>query len=167
MTIDVLNGLPEAERRQALLNCCGSRRWVELMQAAFPVSAEADLFRHADQAWAQCGEPDWLEAFTHHPKIGDLDSLKKKFAATAQWAGSEQGAVAAAAEEILKALAEGNNAYEEKFGFIFIVCATGKSAEEMLALLRQRLPRNRDEELRTARDEQHKITLLRLQKLLA
>jgi 2-oxo-4-hydroxy-4-carboxy-5-ureidoimidazoline decarboxylase len=107
-----------------------------------------------------------LEAFLHHPKIGSLDALAAKFANTAQWASGEQASVQSASKAVLQALADGNTAYEQKFGYIFIVCATGKSAEEMLALLQARLPNPPKTEIGIAMAEQMKITLIRLEKLL-
>ena len=133
----------------------------------FPADDMAELLYDAEDQWYECNETDWLESFNHHPKIGDMDSLKKKFATTAGWASGEQGAVAEASEETLKALAEGNEAYEKKFGFIFIVCATGKSADEMLQLLQERMPNDKEHEIVIAMDEQNKITQIRLQKLLS
>jgi 2-oxo-4-hydroxy-4-carboxy-5-ureidoimidazoline decarboxylase len=112
------------------------------------------------------GEADWREAFTHHPRIGDVSKLREKFASTATWSSQEQKGVSGASEETIQALAQGNRAYEEKFGFIFLVCATGKSAEEMLALLRERMPNDAAAELRIAAGEQAKITRIRLEKLL-
>ena len=127
--------------------------------------AKTDLLDAEDQ-WYECSEADWLDAFTHHPKIGDVESLKKKFASTANWASGEQSGVDKASEEIIKALAEANRLYEEKFGYIFIVCATGRSAEEMLGLLHARLLHDPETEIEIAADEQNKITKLRLEKLL-
>jgi 2-oxo-4-hydroxy-4-carboxy-5-ureidoimidazoline decarboxylase len=167
MTLHDLNQLPEEQRAEALLKCCGSSRWVEKMQHFFPADDLVELLNDAEEQWYECTEADWLEAFTHHPKIGDVESLTKKFASTAQWASGEQGAVASADVGTIEALAKGNDAYEQKFGFIFIVCATGKSAAEMLQLLEQRLPNTREQELKIAMEEQLKITQLRLQKLLA
>ena len=167
MTLHELNILPKDQLKQELFKCCGSNAWVDKMLPFFPADDMVELINDAEDQWYECSEADWLEAFTHHPKIGDVESLKKKFAATAQWASGEQGAVAEASEETLKALAEGNEAYEKKFGFIFIVCATGKSAEEMLQLLQARLPNEKEEEIKIAMDEQNKITQLRLQKLLS
>jgi 2-oxo-4-hydroxy-4-carboxy-5-ureidoimidazoline decarboxylase len=133
----------------------------------FPADDMVELLNDAEDLWYQCTQTDWLEAFTHHPKIGDVESLTKKFASTAQWASGEQMAVNTASQQIIEALAKGNEAYEQKFGFIFIVCATGKSAEEMLQLLQARLPNSTETEINIAMDEQNKITQLRLQKLLA
>ena len=137
------------------------------MQRRAPFENEEVLLQTAESIWyEECQDIDWLEAFAHHPKIGDLDSLKKKFANTQQWAGEEQAGITVATQHILEKLAEGNLAYEQKFGYIFIVCATGKTAEEMLSLLEDRLTNTPTEEILVARDEQHKITILRLQKLL-
>ena len=133
----------------------------------FPADDMVELINDAEDQWYECTEADWLEAFTHHPKIGDVESLTKKFASTAWWASGEQSAVSNASQQTIEALAKGNEDYEKKFGFIFIVCATGKSAEEMLQLLQARLPNDKEEEIKIAMDEQNKITQLRVQKLLA
>jgi 2-oxo-4-hydroxy-4-carboxy-5-ureidoimidazoline decarboxylase len=167
MTLEAFNLLPENDARQALQTCCGAARWVECMVQSRPFSSENSLLQAAEACWSRTNESDWLEAFSHHPKIGDLESLAKKFASTSHLAGSEQAAVSAASRPTLEALAQGNEDYERKFSFIFIVCATGKSADEMLDLLRQRLSNDRSEELRIAAAEQMKITHLRLKKLIA
>jgi len=120
----------------------------------------------AERAADTLERPDWLEAFSHHSRIGDLSALRDKFGATAAWAGREQSGTTGASERTLEALARKNAAYEERFGHIFIVCATGRSAEGMLADLRARLTTTQAEELRTAAEEQAKITRLRLQKLM-
>lgn len=125
-----------------------------------------ELLEDAEAQWYECSPDDWKEAFSHHPRIGDVESLTKKFASTAQWASGEQSGVNAASGKTIEELAEGNRLYEEKFGYIFIVCATGKSAEEMLSLLQARLPNVPTEEIEIAAEEQNKITKLRLQKLL-
>lgn len=164
--ISRLNGLTDQEWRDGLTRCCGSSKWVDGMMAARPFADDAALLAAADRVWAETGEADWLEAFAHHPKIGDRESLRQKFASTATWAANEQSGTSTATEDVLTGLAEGNAAYEQKNGFIFIVCATGKSAPEMLALLQARLPNDRETELRTAAAEQHKITRLRLEKWL-
>jgi 2-oxo-4-hydroxy-4-carboxy-5-ureidoimidazoline decarboxylase len=116
--------------------------------------------------WWHLGDGDWLEAFGHHPPIGaDVDALREKFQATADWSSGEQEAVASADESVLEALAQGNRDYESRHGFIFIVCASGKSAAEMLAILRSRMDNAPADELRIAAGEQAKITRLRLDKL--
>ena len=108
----------------------------------------------------------WREAFTHHPRIGDVAVLRERFASTAVWARGEQAGVAAADERTLAALAEGNRAYEARFGYVFIVCATGLKADQMLAMLNARLSNDAETEMRIAAEEQMKITRLRLEKLL-
>jgi 2-oxo-4-hydroxy-4-carboxy-5-ureidoimidazoline decarboxylase len=164
MNVEWFNALPESEARAALLRCCGSQRWVDAMLARRPFASMALLFQAATEIEASLTRTDWLEAFGAHPRIGDLDNLKKKFAATAAWSEGEQAGVAGAADNILQQLADGNRSYEERFGHIFIVCAAGKSAAEMLHLLRERLSNAPDEECRIAAAEQAKITRLRLEK---
>jgi 2-oxo-4-hydroxy-4-carboxy-5-ureidoimidazoline decarboxylase len=165
MNLDALNAMPPDAARGAFLRCCGSRRWADQMLARRPFASDAELFAAADEVWTSLGPDDWLEAFAGHPRIGDLDGLRKKFANTADWASHEQSGVAAANEEILRRLAEGNRRYEERFGYIFIVCATGKTAAEMLDILNARLSNSPEQELAIAAAEQAKITRLRLQKL--
>jgi len=167
MTIEELNQLDTVSLREALGRCCGSGAWVERMQVLFPVESREVILKEAEMVWYNCSEVDWREAFEHHPRIGDLNSLKKKFAATEQWAAGEQSGVTAATGEILTELAAGNKTYEKKFGYIFIVCATGKSAGEMLELLKGRLAHTPEEEIKVAMGEQNKITRIRLEKLLS
>jgi 2-oxo-4-hydroxy-4-carboxy-5-ureidoimidazoline decarboxylase len=167
MTLPDLNALAPATRAEALAACCGAAAWVAMLNEQFPFNSLPALHEAAERTWYNLSEADWREAFTHHPKIGDVTALKEKFASTATWAAGEQGAVRQASDETLAALAAGNAAYEQKFGYIFIVCATGKSAEEMLALLEARLPHSPSREIHVAMGEQAKITRLRLTKLLA
>lgn len=167
MTVDEINNLPLYDLKQQLFNCCGSTTWVNKMLPFFPIQTTQQILTIAQQQWYTCTNADWLQAFTHHPKIGDVATLTKKFAATAIWASGEQQAVNTAPAAIIQALANGNTEYQNKFGFIFIVCATGKSAQQMLTLLQQRLPNTLQVEMQLAMEEQNKITLLRLQKLLA
>ena len=166
MTLDELNQLPE-DRAQALLrDCCAAEAWVRGMVGARPfVSLEA-LHGMARALWPMLAESDWLAAFEAHPKIGDIKSLKARYASTEAMASGEQSGATVASEAVLQRLQEGNDAYLAKFGFIFIVCATGKSAAEMLALLEARLGNERAEEIRIAAAEQAKITHIRLDKLL-
>ena len=162
MTIRMFNKLSKAEKEKQLISCCGSSAWVDLMLTQFPFASESDLIEAATDTWYnQCSSTDWLESFMHHPKIGDVKSLTKKFA------GKEQASVAAATKKTIAALAKANKEYEAKFGFIFIVCATGKSATEMLRLLEGRLSNTIGEELHIAMGEQMKITILRFQKMIA
>jgi 2-oxo-4-hydroxy-4-carboxy-5-ureidoimidazoline decarboxylase len=165
MTIADFDHLPIEQKRELLQKCCGSTTWIDKMLAAPAVEDLVDLVETAEEKWWECSEKDWLEAFEHHPKIGDINSLKKKYANTVGWASKEQSGVTAAPDEILNSLAKGNDDYEKKFGHIFIVCATGKSAGEMLEILQSRLPNNAEEEIQAAADEQLKITKLRLEKL--
>lgn len=161
MKIIAFNKLNKAEKSKHLMSCCGSSTWVNLMMKQFPFANETALVDAAVDIWYnQCNPTDWLESFTQHPKIGDVKSLTKKFA------GKEQASVAAATKKTIKALANANADYEAKCGFIFIVCATGKSATEMLQLLEDRLNNNIGEELHIAMGEQMKITILRFQKLI-
>jgi 2-oxo-4-hydroxy-4-carboxy-5-ureidoimidazoline decarboxylase len=166
MTLHELNTLPAPQLKEELMKCCGSSAWVNKMLPFFPADDLVELLEDAEEQWYLCNEEDWKEAFVHHPKIGDVESLKKKFASTAKWASGEQSGVNTASQKTIEALAEGNKQYENKFGYIFIVCATGKSAEDMLAILQSRLPNNPNEEIEIAADEQNKITKLRLEKLL-
>lgn len=132
------------------------------MLARRPFGSDAALLSAAREVWFALDEADWLEAFSHHPKIGDRKSLAARFPATHDLSAKEQSAVATAGARVLDALAEANEAYLARFGFIFIVCATGKSAAEILRLLRDRLENDRETELRNAAEEQAKITALRL-----
>lgn len=165
MTIAEFDHLEKEQKKTLLTQCCGSSTWVHKMLAQPAFEDLFDLEETAEKVWWECTTLDWLEAFTHHPKIGDISSLKKKFIDTAAWASNEQSGVNNANETIIANLAKGNEDYENKFGFIFIVCATGKSAEEMLNILQSRLPNTLEEEIQIAADEQMKITKLRLEKL--
>ena len=167
MALSKLNDAAPAARAGALATCCGAPAWVAALNQQFPFATAAALLAAADRVWYGLAEADWRAAFAHHPKIGDVDALREKFAAAAAWAAGEQGAVRQASEATLGALAAGNAAYEQRFGYIFIVCATGKTAEKMLALLRARLANAPADEIRIAMGEQAKITRLRLEKLLA
>ena len=165
MNVHELNALPPGSARATLLRCCGSRSLGGRHDRAPPFVSVDKVYHIADDIWASLDRADWLEAFAAHPRIGDLGSLRRKFASTAEWASGEQAGVAGAGDDIIMSLAEGNRDYEAKFGYIFIVCATGKTAAEMLALLRSRLGNDPVEELRIAAAEQAKITRLRLEKL--
>jgi OHCU decarboxylase len=155
----ILANLSPAEARQALLRCCGSRRWVELMMAERPWPSTEALQACADRVWATMDRADLLEAFAAHPRIGA--------GAASGWSGQEQAGVRDAGTDTSQALAAGNLEYFERHGFIFIVCATGQSAAELLAALRARLGNDTETELRLAAAEQAKITRLRLAKLVS
>lgn len=166
MTLDQLNRLPADRAREALARCCGARRWVEAMDAARPFASADALIGEGERVWQALGPDDWREAFAHHPRIGDVEALRRRFATTAAWAADEQRGAAGASDATLAALAEGNRRYEERFGHLFIVCATGKGAGEMQAVLERRLGNDPESELRVAAAEQWQITRLRLRKLL-
>lgn len=157
-----LNALPDAEARAALRRCCASTAWVEAMLRRRPFGDDAALFDAADESWWSLDADDWLEAFAGHPRIGEREATASE---AAEWSREEQSGVAGAAAETRRALAEANRAYEEKFGRVFLICATGKSAAEMLAALRERMANDPETELRVAAEEQRKITRLRLEKL--
>lgn len=165
MNTDLLNSMSTADARTAFLRCCGSGRWADAMTDRRPFASADAIHRFAEDAFTVLDRTDWLEAFAAHPRIGDLDSLRRKFASTADLCGAEQAGVAGATEEMIQALAEGNREYEARFGYIFIVCASGKSAAEMLATLRERINNDPETEARIAAGEQVKITRLRLDKL--
>lgn len=148
------------------MRCCGCVRWATDVVAARPFTTDDALYGAAELLWAIAMPTEVLEALGHHPEIGaDLERLRERFASTAAWSGSEQAALGVADEATLLALRDGNVAYRDKFGFVFVVCATGKSAAEMLALLQARLPNDRDTEIANAAREQRAITRLRLAKL--
>jgi 2-oxo-4-hydroxy-4-carboxy-5-ureidoimidazoline decarboxylase len=144
----------------SLFECCGSTNWVTQMLYARPYYNIADLQTRATDIWRRLDAPDWLEAFSKHPKIGERRRVN-------EWSSQEQSGMSSAVVAVSNKLAELNQLYFDKFGYIFIVCATGKSAEEMLELLEARLQNATDDELRIAAAEQNKITLLRLEKLLS
>jgi len=164
----ILEKLNQAAREKAesrFLDCCGSRAWARKMADARPFENAAALLEKAEQIWQSLEAKDWLEAFAAHPKIG-ARAEPRQSAQFARWSHAEQSGTSAAGESVFSDLDEANRLYEEKFGYIFIVCATGKNAEEMLALCRRRLSNDADSEIRIAADEQRKITEIRLKKLL-
>jgi 2-oxo-4-hydroxy-4-carboxy-5-ureidoimidazoline decarboxylase len=165
MNLAAINAWTDVEAIASFRRCCGSTRWAEQMARLRPFDSEAAVFEAADRTWWGLDPADWLEAFAAHPRIGDRDAMRAKFDATAAWSAREQAGVDAATDDVLQALADDNARYQERFGYIFIVCATGKTAEEMLALLRERLPNDADIEIRTAAAEQAKIARIRLEKM--
>jgi 2-oxo-4-hydroxy-4-carboxy-5-ureidoimidazoline decarboxylase len=157
-----LDEADEAHARALLRACCGSARWVDAMTARRPFGGGIRLHTSARDIWFALDEQDWREAFSHHPKIGDRESLRRRFAATGHLSEREQQGVDGAAEGALAELADANSRYERKFGFIFIVRASGRTAEEMLALLRARLDNDPGTEIHVAAAQQAEITALRL-----
>ncbi len=167
MTLERLNSLPADEAEAAFRRVCGSSAWAAAMTGARPFDTPAQLHTYANLFWWEIGPDDWREAFSHHPRIGSADALREKFKATSQWAQGEQSRVAGATGETIQALLDLNAEHEHKFGYIFIVCATGKGADEMLAILRESLTNDPETELRRSATEENKITHIRLEKLLA
>jgi len=166
MTLDDLNNLPAEQANSTFISCCAAERWAGKMVDGRPYASVDELLQKADEYWWTMAEPDFLQAFTAHPKIGDVDSLRARYANTKAIAANEQSGANSAPEEVLQALSAGNTEYENKFGFIFIVFATGKSAAQMLELLNQRLPNTREQEIRNAAENQMMITDLRIKKIL-
>ncbi len=166
IAMEQLNSLPVSEAENEFLKCCGSSNWARRMAAERPFLSLNKLLDSGDQIWWSLEPHDWLEAFHSHPKIGEQKAAAAVTVEAQRWSEDEQARIRDSARETIAALAKLNHEYEEKFGYIFIVCASGKSSEEMLASLRQRLVNNPDEELRIAAAEQAKITQLRLTKLI-
>ena len=164
--IGKLNRLPAEEARAALLACCGSTRWVSEVAALRPFWDVGQLLNIGRRVWNELGREDWLAAFRAHPKIGESKAEKETGAEARAWSEGEQARAREASSETLDALSEANREYEGRFGFIFIVCATGRTADEMLALLRGRIDNDPETELRVAATEQWRITELRLKKFL-
>lgn len=166
---DKLKELNEASNESAesvFLSCCGSKNWAQKMTKARPFADISALLNQAEKIWQNLEAEDWLEAFASHPKIGAKKGVPHQTAQSAKWSKGEQSGTNTAADSVRTELEEANRLYENKFGFIFIVCATGKSAEEMLEICRQRLNNDADTEIRIAAEEQRKITEIRLKKLL-
>ena len=165
--LEWLNALPAEETANELLKCCGSKRWSRELVNSRPYPDPETLIERANEIWWSLTPDDWLEAFRSHPKIGEKKAADHVSAQSQKWSGQEQSGVSNAPAETIDSLAELNRAYEQKFGFIFIICATGKTSEGMLAALRERLENRVDDELRSAAAEQSKITELRIRKLLS
>jgi 2-oxo-4-hydroxy-4-carboxy-5-ureidoimidazoline decarboxylase len=153
------------DAQDAMIACCGARRWAEGMVKVRPVASVAELSAAADRIWSLMEEADWMEAFACHPRIGGRKAAHATKKSTA-WSRQEQASAKSAVNQVLTQLAAGNELYEQRFGFTYIVCATGKSAEEMLTILNRRLASDRDTELREAAEQQRQITQIRLGKWL-
>jgi OHCU decarboxylase len=167
VTLAGLNALPGDEATAALLGCCGSPRWAREMEMRRPFAEMDALLAAASEVWWALDPADWDDAFAAHPRIGERKAAPAQDARAAAWSAQEQSGAMSAGEDAAAALAEGNRAYEQRFGRIYIVCATGKTADQMLEILRQRLGNDDRAEQRVAAGEQAKITRLRLKKLLA
>ncbi|KAJ1440257.1 hypothetical protein B484DRAFT_391373 [Ochromonadaceae sp. CCMP2298] len=160
-----VNHLPKASLEAEFLRCCGSRAWGQAMIEKLPFTSYASLLDTASLVWWHLPVSEWQMAFSAHPQIGDAAALRSKFANSA-WEGDEQKGANAASEETLRQLARLNTEYLDKQGFIFLICATGKSAAEMVVALQARMPNDSATEVQVAAGEQDKITKLRLRKLL-
>jgi OHCU decarboxylase len=159
------NETPEPAAIEAMLACCAALRWAQAMVARRPCASIESLSLTADEVWSTMEEQDWLEAFAAHPRIGARHaSAETKPAA---WSQQEQSSASKSPPQVLARLAAANKSYEERFGFTYIVCATGKSAEEMLLILKRRLANNRETELHEAAEQQRLIMHIRLIKWLS
>ena len=160
-----LNGLSGDDAAVELARCCGSEAWVATMMRLRPYATREDVLAAANAAADGLTREDWLEAFSHHPRLGET-ALRQRFMGTASWATSEQSGVRGASDAVIGALAAGNAAYEQRFGHVFLLCATGVGADAMLAAQRERAGNDALTELKIAAGEQRKITALRIDKLL-
>ena len=167
MKIASLNALKSEAAHLAFLQCCTANAWAERMVNAMPFSSVENLVSQADINWQDLTQADYLQAFEGHPKIGDVSSLREKYRSTEKIAAGEQSGVNTATETTLSHLKQLNDDYQEKFGFIFIVCATGKTASQMLEILCQRIVNEKSEEIINAAEEQRKILQIRIEKMLA
>ena len=161
-----LNELTAQEAEAEFLKCCGSHAWAAAMTESRPFASKEALLAKADDISSSLTNEDWLEAFRSHPKIGEKKAVTAQTNLEQRWSSQEQSAMQSASADTVARLASGNQEYESRFGFIFIVCASGKSSEEMLAILNNRLDNDPQTELSVAAQEQQKITRLRLEKLL-
>jgi len=165
MTLTEFNTLPPAKAEALLLDCCGCARWAAEMSALRPFADFNAVFEAAVSGWRTFEREDWLEAFSHHPQIGEKAATGSE--SHRRWSEGEQTGARIATEDVKTRLAQGNRSYYDKFGYICMICATGKSAEEMLAILDQRLQNDSAQELPIAADQQRQISRLRLEKLFA
>jgi 2-oxo-4-hydroxy-4-carboxy-5-ureidoimidazoline decarboxylase len=172
-TLAAWNAADESAAMEAMLACCGSKRWAQAMVAQRPIASVWALSQAADREWSTMQEPDWLEAFACHPRIGERQPVHvttrpsyRSAARSSEWSEQEQSSAKAATELVLAELTADNELYARRFGFTYIVCATGKSATEMLTILKQRLTNDREAELREAAEQQRQIMQIRLGKWL-
>jgi OHCU decarboxylase len=164
-TLAAWNAAGAADALEAMMACCGARRWAAAMVALRPIASVAELSAAADREWSKMEEADWMQAFACHPRIGERKAAHAP-AKSAAWSRQEQSSTNIAEERVLAELVDGNALYEQRYGFTYIVCATGKSAEEMLAILKRRLASDRAAELLEAAEQQRQITQIRLGKWL-
>jgi 2-oxo-4-hydroxy-4-carboxy-5-ureidoimidazoline decarboxylase len=161
------NRLPVENAVKEILPCCGSKAWASGMAVRRPFQDVTTLLAASDETWSNLTAVDWMEAFHSHPRIGQSHAAQSASAQSATWSAQEQRNVAAAGDAVMIALAEANQEYEQRFRHIFIVCATGKSAPEILEILRRRLQNDERTELLEAAEQQCQITRIRLTKWLS
>jgi OHCU decarboxylase len=161
LTIDRFNELPEDKAVSELLAVCHSRRWAEAVAAGRPYADVAALQQAADEVWTGLGPDDWLEALEAHPRIGESGG------SSADWSRQEQAGVGGVGDDVRERIARGNAEYEARFGHVFLISAAGRSADEILAALTERLGNDPDTELAVAAGEHRRITRLRIERLLA
>jgi 2-oxo-4-hydroxy-4-carboxy-5-ureidoimidazoline decarboxylase len=161
------NQLQAEKAEEEILACCGSTAWARELVARRPLENELSVITASDEVWCQLETRDWMEAFSKHPRIGERKAPPTASTRSAAWSTEEQQNVTASEEAVQLALADANQEYEQQFGRVFIVCATGKSAREMLEILRRRLRNDDGAELQEAAEEQRKITNIRLKKWLS
>ena len=160
------NRLPTDEAEYEILPCCGSREWARRMAVRRPLADKAQVLVAAGEEWRNLGERDWDEAFRSHPRIGETRAALPADAQSAEWSAQEQQDAAATGDAAKIALADANREYEGRFKRIFIVCASGKTATEILAILRRRLQNNPETELLETVEQQRQIIELRIKKWL-
>lgn len=165
MTLDDFNALSDDRAGEVLAACCGAHRWVEGMMGRRPFNSVEDAIAAGNEIWGGTTESDWREAFDHHPRIGESRSATAQGHLANAWSAGEQARAAKTDDDVKRQLAEVNAAYEACFGHIYIVCAAGRSADELLGVAQSRLHNDPATELRVAAEEQRKITELRLHKL--
>lgn len=165
LTLAQLNALPREEAERELLTCCGSRAWASQVAAGRPYTSFESLVAESDRVWYALSPDDWLEAFSKHPRIGER-AVPAAPDVERRWSEGEQSRAHEAAPAVLSELTLANAEYENRFGHVFLICATGKSADEILQQARERLHNDPGRERRVAADEQRRITHLRLRKLL-
>jgi 2-oxo-4-hydroxy-4-carboxy-5-ureidoimidazoline decarboxylase len=168
VTISVaeLDAMPEARARELLASCCGSSRWVAAMLTRRPFGSREVLLSAADLDWLMLDPADWREAFSHHPRIGEQRAAHPQPGSGNSWSAGEQARMRDASDAVRAELVEINREYERRFGYVYIVCATGKSAEEMLERALARLKNDAETELAVAAKEQQQIMRIRLEKLI-
>jgi len=162
---EAINNYSQKNFEEKMMMVCGAKNWVKRMLELRPFFSNEQVFLQAQNIWFSLTKEDWLESFSHHPKIGGKDALRKKFNTTKDWSSKEQAGMQGATDDVIDGLASGNDAYDEKFGFVFLICASGKSAQEILISLNDRLGNTLEQEIENASIELNEIIKIRLTKL--